>query len=150
MVRPFTSGHSELSRSAATAICFPGCTCATGGLRAVSSVDYGTDSWLGASGGSSGGTSGDSSGDSCFPGDSGKAGVEFTQGLVKNAVAVYGVEHDHEKDDEYRKNAKSTPFRGYHLFNNNCCHWARKVIHKSGGKWPISHSINWGVNPGAD
>jgi hypothetical protein len=59
------------------------------------------------------------------------------------------VEVNDDKDCLYMETAENTPMGGeFDLINNNCCHWARRVIEKAGGQWPIPHDINRGVNPG--
>lgn len=42
----------------------------------------------------------------------------------------------------------SEEFPYYDLMNNNCCHWARRVIEAAGGQWPLLDDINRGANPG--
>jgi RHS repeat-associated protein len=49
---------------------------------------------------------------------------------------------------EYAAAAESTPTGQYDIYDNNCCHWARKVVEAAGGKWPFERDLNYGVNPG--
>jgi len=101
-----------------------------------------------SSGSSSGGSSGSSSGSSSSSsnGGNGIAGPTYTPGGVSGELQRYTVDPCHANDDKYRASARSTPLGDYHIYRNNCCHWARKVIETSGGKWPIAGSINWGAN----
>jgi len=109
----------------------------------------------GATGGTTGRTTGRSTGNPSagasreMNNGQGIAGPQFTSGDVQREVLErIVVDPTHDQDETYKDKARSTRSGPYSVTSNNCCHWARAVIEAAGGKWPISHSINWGINLG--
>jgi hypothetical protein len=57
------------------------------------------------------------------------------------------LDETYEYDEAVKQAVRDTPLGAFDLFENNCCHWARKVIEAAGLEWPYREgSLNLGFN----
>jgi hypothetical protein len=77
----------------------------------------------------------------------------FDELLPSSTRRIIPIQPCCDKDEQYEEimqnEPQGTPEKPYYgLTDNNCCHWARRVIKKAGDQWPLRNDINHGANRG--